>query len=341
MFKPEGGLMRTDVQLRYSPTDFELRGTVGEGATLSGHAAVFNTETVIANLFREQIMPRSFRKTIKQNDIRALVNHEPSLVLGRNKSGTLRLAEDDIGLLYDIDLPNTQAARDVWVLIDRRDITGSSFSFVTVREDWEEAESEGGLPLVSIREARLFDVSPVTFPAYEETDVVASARVRLRAAGFALPEERGVVPFGDLPLADKGGGWDAAAAKSRVQAWAGGADWSPSKYRRAFLWYDSSAPDLLGSYKLPFADVRGGSLKAVPEGIYAAAQRLDGAQIPAADKAGVRSVLDRYYEKLGEESPWNRSAEATTQTPESAPLEEHPDSTSAPEPQRDPFFLCI
>jgi len=172
-------------QVRYSATDFDIRSTDGGGNTLIGHAAVFNAEAVIAGMFREQIAPRAFRKSIKENDVRALFNHDPAMVLGRNKAGTLRLKEDEVGLAYEVDLPDTQAARDLWTLIDRGDITQSSFAFETVKELRAEPDADAGelLPLFTVKEARLWDVSPVTYPAYEQTDVSArSAAERLSLA---------------------------------------------------------------------------------------------------------------------------------------------------------------
>lgn len=206
--------MRTDAQLRCSPTDFEIRST-GDGNTLIGHAAMFNSETVIAGFFREQIAPRAFRKSIKENDIRALFNHDTNHVLGRNKSGTLRLREDESGLLYEIDLPDTQMARDLWTSIDRGDISQSSFAFDPVKEQRAEPDEEKGetLPLYTIKEARLYDVSPVTFPAYEDTDVMA--RMMTRAAdlsGHSLEELRAAADAGEYERI-----WTPAAPTSEPQ----------------------------------------------------------------------------------------------------------------------------
>ena len=176
--------MRTDVQIRYSVTEFDIR-SAGDGNTLIGHAAIFNSETVIASMFREMIAPRAFRKSIKESDVRALFNHNPDVVLGRNKAGTLRLKEDEQGLAYEIDLPDTQAARDLWTSIDRGDISQSSFAFSIVKELHSEPDEEAGetMPLYTVKEARLFDVSPVTYPAYEDTEVTARcAYARIAAA---------------------------------------------------------------------------------------------------------------------------------------------------------------
>jgi len=152
---------------------------------------VFNVEAIIAGMFRESIAPRAFRKTIKDSDVRALFNHDPAHVLGRNKAGTLRLSEDDVGLVYEIDLPDTQTARDLWTSIDRGDITQSSFAFETVKELRTEPDVEAGesLPLFVVKEARLWDVSPVTYPAYEQTDVTARSAAERMAAAYERPIE--------------------------------------------------------------------------------------------------------------------------------------------------------
>lgn len=189
------------MQLRAVDTDFDIRSDGGNGNTLVGHAAIFNSPTVIAGMFREQIAPRAFRKSIKESDVRALFNHNTDIVLGRNKSGTLRLKEDDVGLSYEIDLPDTQAARDLWTLIDRGDVSGSSFAFETVKEARDNPESGStDLPMVTIREAKLYDISPCTMPSYEDTDV--SARVFLRVAdlsGHSVEEVRAAWEADDAP----------------------------------------------------------------------------------------------------------------------------------------------
>ena len=176
--------------IRSAETEFDIRRSAS-GNTLVGHAAVFNVEAIIAGMFRESIAPRAFRKTIKDSDVRALFNHDPAHVLGRNKAGTLRLSEDDVGLVYEIDLPDTQTARDLWTSIDRGDITQSSFAFETVKELRTEPDVEAGesLPLFVVKEARLWDVSPVTYPAYEQTDVTARSAAERMAAAYERPIE--------------------------------------------------------------------------------------------------------------------------------------------------------
>jgi hypothetical protein len=138
-----------------------------------GHAAVFNQETDIGGWFREMILPGAFAESIGQDDVRALFNHSPDYVLGRNKAGTLMLTEDEQGLRVEIDPPDTQFARDLSVSIERGDISQMSFAFEIKDSkdvDWERG-GKGMLDLRKIKRAKLYDVSPVTFPAYEGTDI--------------------------------------------------------------------------------------------------------------------------------------------------------------------------
>lgn len=137
---------------------------------LIGHAAVFDEETDIAGLFIERVARGSFTESIKTDDIRALFNHDPNFVLGRNKAGTLRLKEDDTGLAMELDPPDTQIARDLMVSIKRGDVDQMSFAFQVLHDEWESGE-DGKPDVRTLRKVRLFDVSPVTFPAYEGTDI--------------------------------------------------------------------------------------------------------------------------------------------------------------------------
>jgi len=147
----------------------------GKNLRISGHAAVFNKKSEVIYGFREIVLPGAFKKTIGEADIRALWNHDPNFVLGRNKAGTLRLKEDDRGLKTDIDLPETQFARDLYQSIKRGDVDQMSFGFRTVTDRWRTEDKEAVRELV---EVELFDVSPVTYPAYPQTDINARAEIR-------------------------------------------------------------------------------------------------------------------------------------------------------------------
>lgn len=135
-----------------------------------GYASVFDSwseELGGCFPFREKVLPGAFSETITNDDIRALFNHDPNFVLGRNKAGTLELAEDQKGLLVRITPPDTQWARDLLVSIQRGDITQMSFGFIVLEDIWLESE---GVDVRELLKVKLFDVSPVTFPAYSQTE---------------------------------------------------------------------------------------------------------------------------------------------------------------------------
>ena len=154
----------------------ELRAdTEGDTPKINGYGAVFNSRSENLGGFREVIMPGAFDDVLG-DDVRALFNHDANFVLGRSTSGTLELSTDDTGLRYLIDAPNTQTIRDLVIEpMKRGDITQSSFAFRVARhgDDWEEDE-DGVIVRTIHKMQRLFDVSPVTYPAY--TDASAATR---------------------------------------------------------------------------------------------------------------------------------------------------------------------
>lgn len=140
------------------------------GDTLSGHAAVFNHRARIGN-FDEELHRSAFDKALT-GDVPALVNHEPSKVLGRTTSGTLRLSTDDSGLYFEIPkLPNTTYANDLRESVSRGDINGMSFGFIPGL--FTRGRAAMGRQLRSHTSIeRLLDISPVTYPAYTGTDLL-------------------------------------------------------------------------------------------------------------------------------------------------------------------------
>jgi uncharacterized protein len=156
----------------------EYREHEDGSGTIRGYAAVFDKEITIGGApwgFREKVDRKAFDAALERpDDVRGLFNHDSSLVLGRTTNNTLRLSVDKRGLAYEIDLPDTTVAQDVRVLIKRGDVDGSSFGFIVDEANVDEsAVKDGGLPLRTIRSVELFDVSPVTYPAYPQTSVSA------------------------------------------------------------------------------------------------------------------------------------------------------------------------
>ena len=163
--------MKSKKEVRTLPLT-ELRITNNEENTyIQGHAAVFDSwsETLGGMFpFKERVKRGAFTQSLEKDDIRALFNHDPNYVLGRNKSGTLELLEDEKGLSVKIKPPDTTWARDLKISIERGDINQMSFGFSVEEDEWS---SEEGTDVRELRKVKLFDVSPVTFPAYPETEV--------------------------------------------------------------------------------------------------------------------------------------------------------------------------
>jgi hypothetical protein len=119
-----------------------------------------------------------------------------------------------------------------------------------------------------------------------------------------------VTSFQDLPLADRDREWDGTAAEKRVRRWADAEDEPNAKYRDAHVWYDADKKENFTGYKLLVADVIGGELKAVPRGIMAAGNVMQGSRggvdLPEKDIDRVKSHLAKYYKKMGEDPPWDK-----------------------------------
>ena len=161
------------------------------GGQIEGHAAVFDQLSVDLGGFREKIAPGAFAASIKDDDVRALWNHDSNLVLGRNTAGTLTMSEDKEGLSIGIDPPDTQAGRDALVSIERGDVSEMSFGFRVQEESWEDEGDPDKIPTRTLEKVQLLDVSPVTYPAYPQTAVDVRVAVRSleeRRAAAAPPE---------------------------------------------------------------------------------------------------------------------------------------------------------
>lgn len=150
---------------KYDST-LEVREEDGE-MIIEGYAALYNSETDLG-VFRESISPGAFDDVLN-DDVRALINHDPSLILGRSSAGTLELSTDEHGLKYRVKLGEQQYAKDLYTSIKRGDISQSSFAFTIEDQTWSEDRSTRKVEKV----AKLLDVSPVTYPAYKSATVAA------------------------------------------------------------------------------------------------------------------------------------------------------------------------
>tara|TARA_R100001594_G_scaffold18138_1_gene36284 strand:- start:1336 stop:2370 length:1035 start_codon:yes stop_codon:yes gene_type:complete len=141
--------------------------------TITGHAAVFNQMSSDLGGFREIIAPNAFENVLT-DDVRALVNHDPNLLLARTTSGTLNLSQTNEGLQYSFDVPDTTYGRDLIISMERGDITQSSFAFTIEEDSWESTE-DGEIRTIN-KVKQLYDVSPVTYPAYPSADDLTLAK---------------------------------------------------------------------------------------------------------------------------------------------------------------------
>ena len=160
--------MKKTERRTFNITDVQTRnGEDGQPQMISGYAAVFNSPTELWEGLNEVIMPGAFNRTLTSSDVRCLFDHDWSKVLGRTKSGTLRLEEDDRGLRFEVDLPNTSIANDLKESMSRGDITQCSFGFIPTEETWDYNTDP---VLRTVHEVDLFEVSIVSLPAYEDAE---------------------------------------------------------------------------------------------------------------------------------------------------------------------------
>lgn len=161
--------------VRAVPTTFETRED-GSDKHITGYFSVFNDIYEIAPGMTESVAPGAFSNTLS-GDVRALVNHDATLVLGRTSAHTLELREDSHGLWGDITVnPNDSDAMNLYSRVQRGDVSQCSFGFEVVKQDAEVREN--GDVHWTIREVKLYEVSPCTFPAYESTNISARSAER-------------------------------------------------------------------------------------------------------------------------------------------------------------------
>ena len=193
-------LLREIEHRSFSTTEIRATAAEGQSVKISGRAAVFDQYSDDLGGFYEIIQPGAFTNSLKNDDVRALLNHDPNYILGRTSSGTLKLNEDSIGLAFEAIPPDTQWVRDMITSMQRGDLTQMSFGFRTIQDDWALV---GNKIIRTLIEVKLFDVSPVTFPAYPQTN--ASVRSAFEAFQANRPAtDPGQEPQSVEPQADPG-----------------------------------------------------------------------------------------------------------------------------------------
>ncbi len=332
---------------------------VSDDGHFVGHSNVFGVVDSYGTVFDKGC----FTKTIKEHDgeFPVLWFHDP-----REPLCLAAHTEDDKGLRVEGHL-------DLSIDLGRRIRSGMvagyidcmSIGFRVVKDVTEDEElhfKEVGLWESSLL-TRNFAATPGADVDYVRALPDLVARINAIGQGAAAAElgaavadlrvlldetfDRGVNGAANLPLAPLDRPWDKAKAEKRVRKLTGADDEPNAKYRRAWFWFDSEEPEEFGSYKLLFADVIDGELKAIPRAIFAVAAVLMGARggvdIPAADKEGVKRRVERYYAKMRKEfddddiiPPWKRSSQIEVVHAISGALRDlGPALTITPEPSMD------
>lgn len=157
-------------------TDFTVRSKEDDDSRyLEGYFIRFNEVTELWPGAYEEVLPESVAKSLKNNDIRCLFNHDSNIVLGRTGNNTLELKADNVGLFGRVKInPNDKQAMDALARIERGDINACSFGFNLINEEVENRD-DGTVKFI-LRDIDLHEVSPVTFPAYPTTSIEARQR---------------------------------------------------------------------------------------------------------------------------------------------------------------------
>ncbi|MEK3963542.1 HK97 family phage prohead protease [Paenibacillus sp. FSL H7-0323] len=178
--------------IRYLSVDkIEVRSVQGEGEnqtrTVGGYVVKFNQRSqLIWGEFYERVAKGAFTRSLQENVIKAFWNHRSDFVLGSTKSGTLRLLEDDVGLFFDIDLPNNTWGNDAYESIQRGDVDGVSFGFYVRNDAWQYFKEEDVYER-TLLDVNLFEVSPTPFPAYQDSEV---SQRSIEQLGITSKEQR-------------------------------------------------------------------------------------------------------------------------------------------------------
>lgn len=193
----------------YPITDMEVRSEEGQPTTIRGYAAVFEKLSVPLYGFREKIQRGAFAESLSQNNIKALWNHNSDFPLGSTNGGTLKLEEDERGLLFELELPDNSWGRDAGIAIQRKDVDGVSFGFSVKKDSWDNTNPEQSIR--TLEDVDLIEISPTPFPAYPATSVSARSvseaieevdfKTILRSAIKEVMEEDKATPPGNSPPA--------------------------------------------------------------------------------------------------------------------------------------------
>ena len=282
------------------PLEIKKLGEDDNNFTFKGHLAVFNNidegdDRIIPGAFKDFLVKS---KQKKEEVVPIFWVHKSSEPVGIFPIS--EMSEDNKGLAVTGLMPKDDTFVSGRVIPQMRI---GSVRKMSIGYDTKDFEMDGMIR--NLLKVHLFEGSLVPLAMNDQATII---------------DFKAVVPFGDLPITDRARAWDATSALGRIREWAGMEDGDEgsledpdvqSKYQKAFFWYDRTDADLLGAYKLPFADIIDGKLTAVPRGVFAAAAAMQGARggvfVPESDRPGIIRNIEKYYEKMGMESPFSKA----------------------------------
>lgn len=180
-------------ETRVATESFEVRSEDGRN-TLVGYGAVFGKRSQDLGGFREVIDPKAFNRTVNNdNDVLVTMNHDVNYLLGRTGAGTARVSVDEVGVRYEVDLPDTTTGADVRALAERGDLFGSSFTFSIPKDGDTWRRDDDGTRVRTLTEVRLYELGPVVSPAYLDTTVAMRSLEDVEAAEVSDDEDGDVM----------------------------------------------------------------------------------------------------------------------------------------------------
>lgn len=269
----------------------EWKASDPDSNVIEGFASVFDIVDEQGDLVHAGSFVKTVRERVPKGLVKLLDSHVPD---GAHTLGTVIEAREvrsgpggKPALWFKANLSSAPSAQDTRIKMIEGHLDRVSIGYLPTRDGERAEQTSDGQWIRHLTELKLYEISVVPVPANEAA---------------VLTSVKAVVPFADLPLADRDRSWDADGAVARWRRASGSEDEPNARYRDAFVWFDRENADEFGSYKLPVADVVDGTLTAVPRAIFAAAAAIEGARggvlIPDDDMDAVRAHLSRYYAKM-------------------------------------------
>ena len=305
--------MKLPAKTEFKSFPFEVKSVDEDQGIITGYLSTYSN----VDLQGDRVQKGAFRKTIQEAKMRmqngrrflypALWMHDPEKPIG----GVKDAQEDEHGLLVIMQLdistnaqgiPNNQLATMVFSGFKSGFIDELSMGYNAIQKEYENG-------IRNLKECRLIESSAVTMLFAANPEAIVSAEgVKNTAGDIEDMFVKTAAGNANLPIADRDTAWDGSGAHNRVVEWASDSEGNidAGKMKQCFFWYDSSASDKIGSYKLIFADIKDGKPTAVPKGIFGCAGALGGARgtgvdIPDGDIASVKSKIAGYYSRMAKQ----------------------------------------